>query len=297
MTRESQLLEAHAEVVRLREQNSRLEAELAATRAELARFRAESIAQAGALTAQIGELSVAMAKGNDRITELLAAALRKKKGASKKADKPPPPAPVVDASTRTTFEDRPKPPEAPTPARQEPKEQRRPGRHPLPEHIERDETTTRPERCSCGCTAFDLVDQHVEEKLHVQSHQRVRRTVRKIGRCKGCGQRVTGEAPPSPYERSKGTPEWLAWVQAQLFEFIVPIDRLRRSLLAEGLALSKSFLVSQKEAAADLLGPIDGVHWKVLVGGDHLATDGTGFKVQVPGLGLHPGYLEVYHWG
>lgn len=34
---------------------------------------------------------------------------------------------------------------------------------------------------------------------------------------------------------------WLAWVQTQLFELIIPIDRLRRSLLAEGLALSKSF--------------------------------------------------------
>jgi transposase len=297
MTREAQLLEARAELARQRAQNLRLEAELGATRAELARFRVESAAQMAALTAQIGELSVAVAKGNDRNAELLAAALRKKKGASKKGDKPPPPPPVVNEATRATFDDRPKPPEAPASASPEPKEQRRPGRHPLPKHLERDETTTRPERCSCGCTAFDLVDQHVEEKLHVQSHQRVRRTVRKIGRCKECGQRVTGEAPPSPYERSKGTPEWLAWVQTQLFELIVPIDRLRRSLLAEGLALSKSFLVSQKEAAAELLGPIDGVHWKALIGGDHLATDGTGFKVQVPGLGLHHGYFEVYHWG
>lgn len=92
------------------------------------------------------------------------------------------------------------------------------------------------------------------------------------------------------------TPEWLAWSQAQLFELVVPIDRLRRSLAAEGMPLSKSFLVSQKEAAADLLGPIDGVHWKGLLAGDHLATDGTGIKVQIPGLGLHHGYFEVYHW-
>jgi transposase len=297
MTREAQLLEARAEVVRLREQIGRLEAALGASRAELARFREESVAQVAALTAQLGELTVAVAKGNDRITELLAAAQRKKKGASKKDDKPPPAPPVVGEAARATFENRPMPPEAPAPANQEPKEQSRPGRHPLPDHLERDETTVRPERCPCGCGKFEIVDQHIEEKLHIQSHQRVRRTVRKIGRCKGCGQRVAAEAPPSPYERSKVTPEWLAWVQAQLFESVVPMDRLRRSLVAEGLALSKSFLVSQKEAAADLLAPIDGVHWRVLVGGDHLATDGTGFKVQIPGLGLHHGYFEVYHWG
>lgn len=295
MTHEAQIRETRAENSRLRDQNRRLEAELAATRAELARFRAESGVQIAALTAQISALTVTVAKGNDRIAELLAAALRKKKGA-KKGDKPAPPPPEVDAAARKAFEDRPQPPTPPTPPPKGPTEQHRPGRHPLPAHLERDETTARPTRCSCGCSEFDIVDQHVEEKLHVQSHQRVRRTVRKIGRCKQCGTRVAAEAPPSPFERSKVTPEWLAWSQAQLFELVVPIDRLRRQLAAEGMALSKSFLVSQKEAAADLLGPIDGVHWKGLLAGDHLATDGTGIKVQIPGLGLHHGYFEVYHW-
>lgn len=297
VNREAQLEEARAEVVRQREQIRRLEGELTASRAELARFRTESTAQMAALTAQVGELTTVVAKGNDRIAELLAAALRKKKGTSKKGDKPPPPPPVVDAAARAAFEDRPTPPEAPPPASPSPGGQTRPGRHPLPPHLERDESTVRPERCPCGCSEFDIVDEHVEEKLDVKSHQRVRRTRRKIGRCKKCGQRVAAEAPPSPYERSKVTPRWLAWSQTQLFELVVPIDRMRRSLLAERVALSKSFLVSQKEAAADLLGPIDGVHWKALIAGDHLATDGTGFKVQVPGLGLHHGYFEVYHWG
>jgi transposase len=302
---EARLLEAQAEIARLREQLARLHAELAssraeqaAARAELATFREESNAHAHELTAQIGKLTETVAKGNDRIAELLAAALRKKKASSnKKTDTAPAAPPVVDDAARKTFDERPKAPEPPPPVHDRPKpQQRRPGRNPLPAHLERDETTKYPERCSCGCGEFDIVDEHVEEKLHVKSHQRVRRTRRKIGLCKKCGQRVTAEAPPSPFERSKATPEWLGWSMAQLFELVVPIDRLRRSLLAEGVALSKSFLVSQKEAAADLLAPIDGVHWKMLLGGDHLATDGTGFKVQVPGLGLHHGFFEVYHW-
>ena len=65
---------------------------------------------------------------------------------------------------------------------------------------------------------------------------------------------------------------------------------------AQGVALSMSFLVSMVERAAELLDPIDGEHWNMLRRGDHLASDGTGFKVQVPGVGLHHGFLEVYHW-
>jgi hypothetical protein len=49
--------------------------------------------------------------------------------------------------------------------------------------------------------------------------------------------------------------------------------------------------------AADLLDAIDGEHWKLLVAGDHLASDATGYKVQIPGYGLHHGHMEVYHWG
>jgi transposase len=292
----AQLVESQAEVARLREQLARLEAELAATRAELARFR-EDAAQGAEQTARLGELVEAVAKANDRIAELLAAALRKKKGSPQKPDAAPPAPPAVDDAAKKTFEERPTPPAPPPPLHDQPRPaQRRPGRNPLPAHLERDESTKYPERCSCGCGEFEIVDEHVEEKLTVKSHQRVRRTTKKTGKCKNCGRRVTAEAPPSPYERSKVTPEWLGWSMAQLFELVVPIDRLRRSLAAEGVALSKSFLVSQKEAAADLLAPIDGVHWKMLLGGDHLATDGTGFKVQVPGLGLHHGYFEVYHW-
>lgn len=54
-----------------------------------------------------------------------------------------------------------------------------------------------------------------------------------------------------------------------------------------------SFLVLQIEHAAELLDAIDGEHWKQLLAGTHLASDGTGFKVQIPELGLHGGFMEV----
>ena len=152
---------------------------------------------------------------------------------------------------------------------------------------------------SCSaCTGGRLVaaDEVVEEKLDVAAYQRVRRTVRKTCRCLDCGARTTGEAPPSPYPRSKVTCEWLAWLVVQKFQLAVPLDRVRRYLGLQGVVLSMSLLVKMIERAADALAAVDGVHWKQLLAGDHLATDGTGLKVQVPGFGLHHGYLEAYHW-
>jgi hypothetical protein len=54
-------------------------------------------------------------------------------------------------------------------------------------------------------------------------------------------------------------------------------------------------LVSLIERAADLLGPVDGLHWRRLLSGSWMATDGTGLKVLIPGLPkAHNGYLELY---
>jgi len=203
---------------------------------------------------------------------------------------------VVDEATRQAFEDRPQPPAPRGPLHDRPREKQRPtGRKPLPAHLEVDESTVRPERCRCGCAEFDWIDEVVEEKLDIRAHKRKRITHRKTGRCKDCGRRTTAEAPPSPFARSKLTCESLAYLIVQRFQLLVPIDRLSRYYGVQGIAIAKSFLVSQTEAAADLLAGIDGEHWKDLLAGDRIATDGTGISVQVLGVGLHHGYLEVYH--
>jgi Transposase IS66 family len=59
-------------------------------------------------------------------------------------------------------------------------------------------------------------------------------------------------------------------------------------------AVFRTFLSEQLDWAAELVEGIDGVHWKDLLGGDWMATDGTGFKVQIRGVGLHHGLFEVY---
>jgi transposase len=268
-------------------------------RDELAHARAESDARIRELTAQIASLTELVAKSNERIAELVAVVGRLKpppKARDKARSDEPPPA-STDPTVVAAFEQRPKPPpESPLHDRPRPK-QRPKGRGALPKNLPVDETTVFPAACGCGCTEFDWVDEVVEEKLDVRAHKRIRRTRRKVGGCKSCGTRNTAEAPPSPFERSKLTPESLAYLVVQHYGMLVPLDRLSRHFGVQGVAMAKSFLSTQMDAAAELLDPIDGEHWREILASDHLGTDGTGVKVQVPGAGLHHGFLEVYHSG
>lgn len=289
---QARLAERDAEVASLRAELAQLRQQLAELREQLAAANAHS----AKLVEQLAALTEQVAKGNDRNAELLAIAQRKKRG----PDKPPPAEPAappeLEEPVRTAFEDRPRPPDLRGALHDRPRPKQRPtGRKPLPAHLPVEEQTVYPERCACGCQDFEWVDEVVEEKLDVAAHQRIRRTRRKTGRCKSCLRRTTAPAPPSPFPRSKATPGWLAWLVCQRYRLLVPIDRLHRYLGAQGLPLSKSYLSEQLDRAAELVDPIDGEHWRDLLGGAWMGTDGTGFKVQVPGVGLHHGHFEVYH--
>ena len=224
---------AHALLAEKEAENDRLRKELARLGDELARVVAQLRAaheRNVRLSAQLAQLGEAVAKGNDQITELLAIAQRKKGRASPPPKEPPIP-PAVTGEAATAFDGRPRPPDPPGPVYDHPRQKFSPtGRKPLPAHLEVDESTVYPERCRCGCTTFDWVDEIVETKLDVRPHQRRRITHRKVGRCRHCSQPTTAEAPPSPFQRSKVTCEWLAWLVVQKFQLAVPLDRVRRYL-------------------------------------------------------------------
>jgi hypothetical protein len=79
------------------------------------------------------------------------------------------------------------------------------------------------------------------------------------------------------------------------FALLTPLDRIRRDLAERGIPLAMGTLVGFIERAADILAPIDGLHWKQLLAGSWMATDGTGIKVLVPQLPVaHKGYIEIY---
>lgn len=248
---------------------------------------------------QIAQLIVELARLNERVAELLAVAQRKQRKAAAPAAGAPPqatPPPVGDEAKRA-FEARPKAPEKAPEERPAKKKARPTGRKPLPAHLEAEEHEERPRACAaCGGAALDLVDELLEEKLHVVKEHQRRRVVRRYTcRCRACGERTTARSLPAPYERSKVTCEWLAWFVYQKFWLLTPLDRIRRDLAERGIPLAISTLVTFIQRAADLLAGIDGLHWKQLLGSRWMATDGTGLKVIVPELsGAHNGYIELY---
>ena len=247
------------------------------------------------LRAQVAQLVEQIARLNDRVGELLAIAQRKARKVP--AEKPAAPPPAVEGDAKQAFDQRPTAPEKPV-LPERPKAPRRPtGRKPVPSHLEAESHALRPDVCAhCGSDALDVADEIVEEKLHVvKEHQRRRVVRRTTCRCRRCGGRTTPRSLPAPYERSKVTCDWLAWLVYQKFALLSPLDRIRRDLAERGVPVAMSTLVSLIERAADLLDPVDGLHWRTLLAGSWMATDGTGLKVLVPKLpAAHNGYIELY---
>ena len=250
--------------------------------------------QVVSLTGKISTLTEQIAKLNDRVGELLAIAQRKQRKASEPKPAPPP---DVGDDTRKAFDERPKAPEKPLVEKPEKKKTSPTGRKALPRHLEVEESKLRPDACEhCGSKGLDAADEVVEEKLHVvKEHQRRRVVRRTTCRCRDCGKRTTPRSLPAPYARSKVTSEWLAWFVHSKFTQLAPLDRIRRDLADRGIPLAMSTLVGFVERAADLLAPIDGLHWKQLLAGSWMATDGTGIKVLIPKLPVaHNGYIELF---
>jgi transposase len=244
---------------------------------------------------QIAQLIDQLAKLNERVAELLAIAQRKQRKTP--AAKPPAPPPTVEGDAKLAFEDRPQAPEKPTEEEKAKSPAKPTGRKKVPAHLEAEEHALRPDACAhCGSAALDAADEIIEEKLHVvKEHQRRRVVRRTTCRCRSCGGRTTPRSLPAPYDRSKVTCEWLAWLVHQKFGLLTPLDRLRRDLAERGVPLAMGTLVSFIERAADLLAPVDGYHWRQLLAGSWMATDGTGLKVLVPKLPVaHNGYIELY---
>ena len=258
-----------------------------ATNADLQRENA-------ALRALIARLTEQLAKLNDRVAELLAVAQRRQR----KPVEPKPVVPlVVDEAAKVAFIERPQPPAKPLKEKPAKPKATPTGRRALPRHLETEEHSLRPQHCDhCGGTQLDAADEIVEEKLHVvKEHQRRRVVRRTTCRCRSCGERTTPRSLPAPYERSKITCEWLAWLVHSKFVLLSPLDRIRRDLAERGIPLAMSSLVTFIERAADLLAPVDGLHWKELLASSWMATDGTGLKVLIPKLpAAHNGYVELY---
>lgn len=232
----------------------------------------------------------------------------------------PPPPPAADASpgasgtpsvgrrTRGAVEEpcpggasaEPDPSEAPgdpVPPPPRPRPRSRGGRRPPPTHLPED--TERHGVCACShCGGKRLLQRDVLEVRKydvVESYVRVRKVQRDYVICARCAKPTVAEMPPMPCERSLFTCRFLAWLVVQKFVLLVPLDRIRRLLLTQGVDIAEGTLVALVAQAADLAGPIDGEHWKGLRAGDWFAFDGTGLKCLVLGQAkAWDGYLQVF---
>lgn len=263
--------------------------------AEQRAFGEKLLRENAELRALVTGLTEQIAKLTERVAELLAVAQRRQRKPS--PEKPAEPRPDLVGDAKRAFEGRPKAPKKPVRLEPTKKPVLPTGRKPLPQHLEAEEHAIRPDACGeCGSAALDVADELVEEKLHVvKEHQRRRVVRRTTCRCRDCGARTTPRSLPAPYERSKVTSAWLAWFVHNKFGLLSPLDRIRRDLADRGVPLAMGTLVGFVERAADLLAPIDGLHWKQLLADSWMATDGTGLKVLVPKLpAAHNGYIELY---
>ena len=196
---------------------------------------AELTAQLRSLVSGNAELAKTIARLNERVAELLAVAQRTQRKPSPPKSAEPPPA--VEGDAKLAFESRPKPPELPPKTKEKKPRPPPTGRKALPRHLPLDAHNLKPDECAhCGSTALDVADVVEEEKLDVvKEHQRRRVVKRTTCRCRDCGGRTTPRSLPAPYERSKVTCDWLAWLVMTKFSMLTPLDRTRRDLKDRGV--------------------------------------------------------------
>jgi len=156
------------------------------------------------------------------------------------------------------------------------------GRGGIPEELPRDtQVVPPPDRCPyCGEPDPPVADQVESEQYHfVRAHVRVRRIVRKVGRCRRCGRRLTPPLPPMPFERASCTFEMIAWVLYAKCALHLPLDRQRRDFELQGAPISSAMITRWFAEGGDLLRPIVERLRLDLLAGDHVRLDGTGLTV------------------
>jgi septal ring factor EnvC (AmiA/AmiB activator) len=130
---------------------------ISALERENAELRAQLSALAEQLTAHftrtIDELTQQIAKLNDRVAELTAAAQRRhqRPRGAKPTEKTAAPPPNLSAEAKDACANRPQPPSLPPKITKQKKPRKPSGRKALPSHLPVDETSLRPEVCdACG---------------------------------------------------------------------------------------------------------------------------------------------------
>jgi transposase len=173
----------------------------------------------------------------------------------------------------------------------------RPARHPLPDHLPREEIVHEP-ACSCPACGSPLrrLGEDVSEMLeYVPASFRVIRHVRPKLSCARCERIVQSEAPSRPIARGLAGPGLLAHVLVAKYADHLPLYRQSAIYAREGVELERSTLADWVGSASALLQPLVEALAKETLRAGKLHTDDTPVPVLAPGRGTtRTGRLWVY---
>lgn len=168
----------------------------------------------------------------------------------------------------------------------EAKEKRHPGRKPLPESLERNDTVLSPgEICEdCGGALKVLGEDVTEELEYVPGRFVVKRIVRPRLACTCCEVIHQSPLPSRPIEKGRPGPGLLAHVLISKYADHLPLYRQSQIFAREGIELERSTLagwVGQATALLELLAEAVGKHVRA---GPALFADDTAVPLQAPGM-------------
>jgi len=167
----------------------------------------------------------------------------------------------------------------------EPKKKRHPGRKPLPDHLERNETVLTPgETCEdCGGAFKVLGDDVTEELDYVPGRFVVKRIVRPRLACKVCETITQAALPSRPIEKGRPGPGLLAHVLVSKYADHLPLYRQSQIYGREGVELERSTLAGWVGRSTALLEPLADAVGRHVRAGPALHADDTTVPLQAPG--------------
>ena len=173
----------------------------------------------------------------------------------------------------------------------------KPHRHPLPEHLPREDVLHEPS-CVCpGCGgAMRRMGEDVTEQLdYVPASFRVVRHLRPRLSCRSCERIVQAPMPSMPIERGRPGAGLLAHVLVSKYADHLPLYRQSGIYARHGVDLARSTLADWVGRSAKLLGPLVDALEQHVMGGSTLHADGTPVPVLAPGAGrTRTGRLWTY---
>jgi transposase len=171
-------------------------------------------------------------------------------------------------------------------------------RHPLPEHLAREERVLEPAEQACAQCGGELklLGEDVSEQLEIiDSAFKVIRHIRRKKACAGCDHITQAAAPSRPIERGIAGPGLLAQILVAKFADHQPLYRQSAIYARHGVELDRSTMARWVGACGTLMQPLVAALRSYVLQPGKIHSDDTPMPVLSPGNGqTRTGRLWVY---